>query len=103
MNAVVYFPHMTAAPTGIWWEEPDQASPENAYIGPTAAVDSATGRDLMSSKVDDVSWPEYFQQLAARTPYFGNWETYTLPDNADPKAFLIHLNTIAARKIKNVR
>lgn len=89
MKMLVHFPSATEAPIGLWWFDPISDSPQSVYVDSTAPAATLGRVTVMAKTVEDVPWEVWFDQIAARPPYFGVWET--LESETDPEETLAYL------------
>lgn len=87
MNSVVYFPYLSSAPIGIWWLDEESATPALYSPDPDDPRVRAA-QYVLTNKVPQVSWPDFWDQLSERDPSNGLWEPFELPDKSDPVKFL---------------
>lgn len=95
MKVLVHYPSMTDSPVGVWWLPRDADWPQDYYLDPNSP-DAVRGRQTMASKRAGVSWPDFWESLTERAPYFSAWNTADVSDTWTPQEYLGVLQRAAA-------
>jgi hypothetical protein len=89
---LVHYPNRYEGPDSIYWVDQGNLRSHEAEIRPEVVL----GRDSVLRKVN-VTWEEFFEQLALRDPYTDYFDTFMLRTEEDPKSFLDILRRATAR------
>lgn len=88
MMVALHFPDLNRPPVGIWWLDPGTSQPQAAYIEGVPELE-IRGRQIMSQKLSDRPWTEYWQYLSEQVPYFSAWAVVDMDEqNSTPEEFL---------------
>jgi hypothetical protein len=69
---VQHYAEIDEPPVGLWWVEDGVL---RSVYAPGHQAYLAMGRQVMSQKLPEVEWVEYFHALEQRNPMIHGWET----------------------------
>lgn len=74
-SAVFHYTGINDNPVGIWWTEADGL--HDLYLDPEGP-EATYGRQVMTQKLGDADWADFFESLEETTPHVSGWERLDL-------------------------